>query len=62
MFRAKNRAGPVIITKEFEAKLSQFYGMDIYLSTLAMDTWLCSNLKEVDNVVMCFEPVNRRLP
>ena len=51
-----------MITKEFEKKLSQFYGMEIYISTIAMDTWLCSNMKEIDNVVICLEPINKRLP
>ena len=44
---------------ELEEKLSFFYGAKIKVTTLAMDTWFCSNMKEIDNVVICLEPVKK---
>ena len=45
----------VAIVKEFEDKLSSYYGTNVVLVTIAMDTWLCSNMKELDSVVLCLE-------
>jgi len=56
LFRATNRKGSVLVLNEFEEKLSFFYGAKIKVTTLAMDTWLCSNIKEIDNVVILLEP------
>ena len=42
--------------KEFERKLSHFYGDDLTLVTLIMDVWICPNEREIDNVVLMLEP------
>ena len=42
--------------KEFERKLSQFYGIELTLVTLIMDVWICPNEREIDNVVLMLEP------
>ena len=46
----------VLVLNELEEKLSWFYGTRLKVSALAMDAWLCSNSKEVDNVIFCLEP------
>lgn len=56
---AKNRKGMLWVLYELEKKLSEFYETEIRVETLVMDTWLCCKMKEVDNVVICLEPVNR---
>ena len=43
------------ILREFEYKISEFYGTQLMLATLAMDAWLCANVREIDNVVLCLE-------
>ena len=44
-----------MVLNELEEKLSRFYGIGIRVSSLVMDTWLCSRSKEVDNVILCLE-------
>lgn len=44
-----------MILNELEEKLSFFYGIRIKVSSLVMDAWLCSKIKEVDNVILCLE-------
>ena len=46
------------MVREFEKKISEFYNTEIKLITIAMDAWLCSNDREVDNVIFCLEPGN----
>ena len=48
----------VYVVKEFEEKLSSYYGTTIILTTVAMDVWLCSNDREIDNVILCLEVKN----
>ena len=57
-FRARRRPGAAIMVREFEKKISEFYNTEIKLTTIAMDAWLCSNDREVDNVIFCLEPGN----
>ena len=45
----------VFVVREFEEKLSAFYGTKVTLTTIAMDVWLCSNDREIDNVILCLE-------
>ena len=44
--------------KEFEEKLSIFYGTNLILATIIMDVWICSNDREIDNVVIALERLN----
>ena len=53
---AKNRKASILVLNELEDKLSYFYGANIAVATIAMDTWLCHNMCEMDNVVFCLEP------
>lgn len=53
---SKGRPGMIILIKEFERKISAFYGTDMELVALAMDSWLCPGYRELDNVVFFLEP------
>ena len=55
IFSATRRPGSEFIVKEFERKISEFYGTDMVLTTLGMDTWLCVHDREIDNTILCFE-------
>ena len=44
-----------MILNELEVKLSYYYGVKLRVKSLIMDAWLCSNSKEVDNVIFCLE-------
>ena len=46
-----------MIVEEFEAKISSFYGANIRVVTIAMEALLCSHERELENVVICLEPV-----
>ena len=50
-----------MVLNELEEKLSYFYDARIKVTTLAMDTWFCSNMKEIDNIVMCLEPDDEKI-
>ncbi len=46
----------LILIEEFERKLSAFYGTEMELVALTMDTWLCPGFREIDNVILFLEP------
>ena len=51
----ENRPGTALVVRDFEKKISDFYGIDLMMTTLACDAWICENDRELDNVVMTFE-------
>ena len=56
----ENRPGTALVIKDFEKKISDFYGIDLMMTTLACDAWICENDRELDNVVITFEPKDVR--
>ena len=56
----ENRLGTALLIKDFEKKISDFYGIDLMMTTLACDAWICENDRELDNVVITFEPKDVR--
>ena len=40
----------LMVLHEFEEKCSQFYGIKLKLVALSMDAWLCTNIKDLDNI------------
>ena len=49
-----------ILIDEFERKISDFYRTDMELVAIAMDSWLCPEIRELDNVVLFLEPTTNR--
>ena len=41
---------------EFERKISKYYGLRMKLVALSMDIWYCTNIKDVDNIDLYWEP------
>ena len=55
LLSARRRPFSEFLVKEYERKVSEFYGADIHLTAIGMDCWLCTNNREIDNVVLCFD-------
>lgn len=48
-----------LLVQEFEMKISEFYGTEMELVAIAMDSWLCPGFRELDNVVLFLEPTKK---
>ena len=56
---SKKRPGMVMLIEEYERKMSAYYKVDMELVAIAMDSWLCPNFRELDNVVFFLEPTKQ---
>ena len=43
--------------KEYERKVSEFYGHQMQMTAIMMNAWLCTNMCEVDDVWVFWEPI-----
>ena len=50
----------LILIREFERKISAYYGTEMELVALTMDTWLCPGFREIDNVILFLEPTPKK--
>ena len=57
---SKKRPGMLILIREFERKISAYYGTEMELVALTMDTWLCPGFREIDNVILFLEPTPKK--
>lgn len=50
----------IMLIQEYERKMSAFYNVELELVALVMDSWLCPNFRELDNVIFFLEPVKSK--
>ena len=57
LFSATNKKYVGFLVREYEKKVSLFYGCEMEVVAIAMECWLCANVRDIDNVNIYWEPV-----